>query len=844
MRDQSNWLTRCRLWLLRCDALDRSQPEFLLLCLVLFDAMVTVADIQAAWQSLAAIYRDGEEVCLEWFAADGRQDRRILSGITVLSHAAQRRTPPPFDVVALNAMSKLRLGIDRTLHRDATPVPASFDELLDWVQQALLMELSGDTFAHVRGLDRLTALPRSCLARRRVRLALRIDDVEPTVVHDEASMLLMDVIGQVASDSDQQCIELLCKACKNDLSEPNAVEQRRRMLLDLQSLATRCAASGHWPSVLLLWAMNLVRVGTLRRRPLKPSTIEPYVHLVAIRLWKLLRDQPIDRPGQIQWQQLYETILADPEIELSQRGKAAAALTSFHEFAEQLIDAPRLQTALDPEQPLLAPRANVFWPHEWHFLLDRLAETAPDDRLARQLEAVTALLAGACLRISDAWHVHVCGVQFFDDVVIVSIDPLPSVGTGKSASARRQVQIRDERCCRVLSAWHQRRDAEGAYPRDLLFGDPADPRRPWRGGATAFLLNGALKSVTGDPDVGTHTFRHAAATFGRESAADGDTRRMDQLSALAGHASTRTTFVNYVHHFEPILRAQLDRSIRRLRLTEAQICRLTGTQPGWLRKRWQRSETHRTEIAWAGVEEMAGKVDMPDVADGLVFGPPRIDLAKPAAEWSFAMVLEVLCDVADGFTPHQVQLRRGLTSAQWHAVDSVVSSWGGSPPGRTPERREEELPWRHGFARVGQNKWRPVMETLLGVARPDDVRAMCAAWQLILCRDYLSLADMAVALPFLQWLAATGIPASHLVVSTEAGSSKSQLTIAVDAIGTLFGGQPRLRVESPRRARPPIYLMVSSGNTDGPSNAALSVAGLHALVFSAWVWTRLGEGAR
>src|SRR5437868_11999217 len=168
---------------------------------------------------------------------------------------------------------------------------------------------------------------------------------------------------------------------------------------------------------------------------------------------------------------------------------ADAALTAFHEFAEQLIDAPRLARALAPDMPSLPPRANVVWRHEWNFLLDRLAETASNDRLARQLEAVAALVAGACLRVTDAWHVHMFGVEIFEEILIVSIDPLPSAGTGKSTSARRQVEIRDERCRRLLSTWYERRTTEGALSRDLLFGDPEDPRRPWRAGAVAFLLN-------------------------------------------------------------------------------------------------------------------------------------------------------------------------------------------------------------------------------------------------------------------------------------------------------------------------------------------------------------------
>jgi len=834
--DRGHWLTRCRLWLLRGESLERSQPEFLLLAMIVFDAIVTKTDLEAAWTGVPKVYRDGEAACLEWCSADGRLDRRILSAVTVLSWSAQARRELQIEKVVVSLMETMRRGIDPSLHRDPSQIPSSFHELLDWVRHALLMQLSGDMFAHVSATDPLTAVPRSCLARRRRRLALRLDDTLEALDDDEdGAMTLMDALYQAGSDENAASVELLCKACRSDPDEPSVGAQRRRMLADLQALAPRCANAGHWSSVLLLWAIDLVRVGTRRKRPLSPRTIEPYVQLVALRLWRALRTEPFEEHAQIDWQQIYQCILDDPGIEPSQRGKAAAALTAFHEFAEQALDAPRLGRALDAEMPVLAPRANVVWPHELHWVLDRLAETSPNDRLIRQIEAVVALLTGACLRIADVWHVHMFGVEVFDDVVIIAIDPLPGAGTGKSPSARRPVEVRDDRCRWLLARWHERRIAEGALPRDLLFGDPADPRRPGRAGAVAFLLNRALKAVTGDPDVGTHTLRHASATFARESLAGTDPRAMDRASALAGHASTRTTLVHYVHLFEPVLRQQIDRSLGSLRLTEAQACSLSGTRPGWLRKRWQRTAAERNGVTWGVLDAMAARVDMPDVADGFAFEPPRMALANDSSDWSFELILRCLCDLADGRTPAQVRLRRGLTSARWQSVETVVRSWHRTAvPG---------LPWQHCFRRVGQPKWQALLRELRRSAHPDALRPVCDAWRCVLHGDYLSMADMAAALPLLRWLAACGIRPAQLVVSYQADRGEDALDAAIRSVEVIFGGRPCIRPERLRRGRPPLYLMLRSDDEREPSNAALSVAGLHALLFCTWVWIQLSEGA-
>src|SRR5256885_12695694 len=69
--------------------------------------------------------RDGEAVCLEWCSEDGRQERRILSAVTVLSWAAQGRQPPQLEVIALSALSKLRLGIRSEEHTSELQSPCN-----------------------------------------------------------------------------------------------------------------------------------------------------------------------------------------------------------------------------------------------------------------------------------------------------------------------------------------------------------------------------------------------------------------------------------------------------------------------------------------------------------------------------------------------------------------------------------------------------------------------------------------------------------------------------------------------------------------------------------------------
>jgi integrase len=847
-KDCGSWLTRCRQWLLRCESLRPDEPAFLLLSLITFDAIATPADLDAAWDAVPRIYRDGETVCLEWCSADGRQDRRVLSAVTVLSWSAQASHETRLATVIDTVMSRVRFGIDPSLQRLPTEVPSSFDQLLDWVRHALLTALSGDLFAHVSGVDPLTAVPRSCLARRRRQLALRMDEAAVDVLpeHADSTMVLMDAMQRGDSEGGAQLIEQIREACRPNPDEPNVVAQRRRMLTDLHVLAAPAAAANQWAAVLLLlWAVDLVRRGTRRKRPLSPYTIEPYIHLALGRLWNALRGLRADELDQLDLWRVYEQILADPGIEPSQRGKAAAALTAFHEFAETVLDVPRLAHALDADMPVLAPRANVVWPHELHWMLDRLADTSPDDRLVRQLEVVVALLMGACVRIQDAWHVHVFGVQIFDEEVVVAIDPLRSAGSGKSACARRQVEIHDPRCRALLSRWHERRLAEGALPRDLLFGDPGEPRRAWRAGATELLLNRWLKAATGDAEIGTHALRHSFATIARAAMVDGDQRKLDRMSTQAGHAATRTTLTNYVHLFELPLRRQLDQAIHALRMTEAQACRLSATRPGWIRKRRQRSASDPVRVAWAAIEERAARVDIPDVASELVFQSPRAPETAKSPAWSFELVLQCLADLAQDRSADQVRLRRGISIEQWHSIDAAVRSWREAQRGGSPYLAENvadnHLPFGEGFARINHEKWRPLLATLRQTTHPDKVRPVCDAWRHLLRGRYLSLAGVATALPLLQWLADSGVRPEQLVVLHQTAHEDSALDAALEAIEAVVGGLPCVHAERPRRGRPPVYLTLRCARVIGnkPSNAGLSMTGLHALLFSAWVWVEV-----
>ena len=328
-----------------------------------------------------------------------------------------------------------------------------------------------------------------------------------------------------------------------------------------------------------------------------------------------------------------------------------------------------------------------------------------------------------------------------------------------------------------------------------------------------------------------------------------DQRDLDQLSAQAGHAATRTTLVNYVHLFEASLRQQLDRSIHCLRLTEMQVCRLSATRPGWVRKRWHRSGSNPVGIAWAAVEESAARIDMPDVAGDLAFESPRAPDTVPSPSWSFDLVLRCLADWAKKRSPDQVRLRSGISDEQWRSLEGSVQSWRAATPAGTRRwaepARDEHLPWSEGFTRIGHEKLAPLLRSLQQTTDPSILRPVCAAWRQLLRGGYLSLTHVAAAPPLLEWLAHAGVKPAQLVVSHQTVHHDPALAAALEVIETVFGELPCVHAEQPRRGRPSLYLSLRTASAVGskPSNAGLAMAGLHSLMFGAWVWCDVSRSA-
>ena len=727
------------------------------------------------------------------------------------------------------------------------PDEGDITTLFEPLHRSMVVMLSGDLAAHVCGITQLTAVDRSCLVRKATQEALSStksledDDTSGT---DSVSLRLLDALYSDRHGGNLGLAESIVQAVRFDAESLGAAQQRKSMASRLSELAPACEADGAHLSIILLATLHLVRVGTPFTRPLAPRTISEYASLSVRRIAAALAPLSGTDLSTIDWLgAVYEPILADASVEATQRGKLAAALVAFHDVVVSVVGVARLGRSLSPELPSAKVSANVIWPHEIDACFRDLQPAADRDRLYAQALAVFAILAGAACRIEDVFHIHVFGVRSNGTSLTLFIDPLPSTGDGKTFAARRPIEIADARAVALLEAWVSRRLEEGATPRDLLFGDPDDGRRPFRPGASQGLINATLKGMTGEAMVGSHELRHTFLSMAHQSLSVFDQRRFDSMSAGAGHEWGTTTLQSYCHLYEKSLRSQLDAYLSQIHLTERAACELGQMRFGTLRKRWERAEDDAAQVTWRTLRDAAGSVVLPKVSEGFETRPPATIPLLSCALMTFGKVFSALQDWAAGHSPHAIKLRHSIGDDEMEALRRTVARWRTTQTrsAKIREPSENGLPWGTSWARADQPKWLTTRRALIA-ATADRLRPVVDSWLQIATPQHLTLDDVTAAFPLLQELAKAGLSGQQIVLHHE---PETDFHEAFDLIASLFGKRPTLVQTKPRRGRSDLYLSVASSCRDDtpPSSAATGIAGLHVLLFSSWVWTQLAGGS-
>ena len=245
---------------------------------LIFDGVLESESLERAWAAIPDRYRTRDGVSIEWVASDDRLERRILGPITCI----RWRSTPHVDY------GQARKDLARLLV-DAGWLPASVSAevtveiVLSVVTARVLTALPGDLFAHVVGDAPLTAVPRSCLARRDSRLAL---EQKPSPEEDSSHKCFLAAAEQLETapekraPNDAEFIGELKLAYSIPTDTEDKTAQRCRMRDAIRALEPRLRTVSRSVLLAWTWAEALSSVGTRHKRPAKPATVYGYPHEV------------------------------------------------------------------------------------------------------------------------------------------------------------------------------------------------------------------------------------------------------------------------------------------------------------------------------------------------------------------------------------------------------------------------------------------------------------------------------------------------------------------------------------------------------------------------------------
>ena len=303
------------------------------------------------------------------------------------------------------------------------------------------------------------------------------------------------------------------------------------------------------------------------------------------------------------------------------------------------------------------------------------------------------------------------------------------------------------------------------------------PRLTWCEGETRTLILTCVKGATGDTSVNLHTLRHThiTAALAEVPLTVGGEYLADCISARHGHESARSTRESYDHGHELPLRTYLDGLDRSLPLSERAASHWLGVSRGALRKRWSRAKTEQDQFAWVELCAQRNRTDIPDVTSDFALAAPDrpefVSLLDTPAR--FDAVRGVLIDATAGHPIQSIARRRDIAEL---LVSDVLLA-GARAAGRRlstsqltgPLEILFEAVWSAAscvadFGRIGQPKLLPLAGYLETAAPTELVVRATSAWCVCLRREYISLEQPKLLLPFLEMLKAADFPIADLVV--------------------------------------------------------------------------------
>jgi len=801
-------------------------PEIhLFLSLFGFDGL-RAADFKCAIQSSPVFY-EIDSVGLGWIDENGRQQRIKLGAITLSLLAV---TPwKKVQAISINALTEYYAyffyGFESVLEKFSEDQKAWFCEIG-----------SGPLVEHFIGGIQMTALSDACYARLISKQSLLLDNLE-TADHDGILYQSLEGWLEPKGNDDNPIfvdqIVQICRRCRID----DRHGYKSDLLRSCQEIFHDASNAGPVTSLILSWVVDLILYGTASKKDIAVATIVNYVGALAKPIFWLLKHQEFDQWEITKFEYEYSKLIF--EASPGQKKNMVSAINTWHRFLVSWLDVPPLIKRLHDNVPLSVPSANVIWLHELQQIQDWLGQATMEKRLQIYLRAMFNIAFQIRLRINELLKLRMSDVQFFDDVIQISIR-----GT-KSIAAKRRIEININDCKEFIDLLHYRQ-SEMALINDYLFADPNKVDRIFKLSRLYSCASYLIKAVTGDPSTRFHITSHTIISeILREKLLGGSdnlTNPLHQLATDFGHFSILTSCSEYMHRFEDDFRATIDRSLSRLEITSEIAARWTGKKPATIRKQVSLSKIAKNKVHWQTIFASSSCKSVNDVCQGLQLNnpiPPKF--LNESYSVGLIKVLNVFSDIQKTIPIEVIALRQSLshddilkllTNAKKIFLKSSVSSINFKSSPEQTIKIIQNANWL-SFDKAVSDKY----QNLLKAAQSENNlnAKQIDAWPILNKNGYLSLVNQVIVNDFLELLSMLNTPVTHLAIAHTNEINSQELRLIESIFYQKFGVTvPQFPVIK-RGGRPPVYLMFSSQRISGnqfPAAAALSISGLNAILFA------------
>lgn len=829
--------------------LDATQTNAYALALLCFDAVVP-QHLNDACHSQP--YRTDDGVCISWITKDGRICRYLLSPMTQKIYAENCiHGNLTFDKEALQSLYQ-----SLTFSRQSTSIALLINDQLSWLKE----NTNGPLFAHLSEVTPMFGIPDSAFARLDCKQPLAErqnpdDDPQETLALSEAIASCLESEG-----SDRSAIVYaLKKACRSSLS-------RAQMYKECMELVPVAKNYGPTSSILVAWAISLIKNPTRTNTLLAPGSISKYVSTISDAVYTHFKGEDVTKIDANAFASIYKE-MNKSVVQLSHSTQKSfhSALTLFHYFLQDWFDAPSASRPSFDGSHEHIPIANVIWPHEVKLILEWLSEASCDERLIAMWRFAITLSSIKRIRIGELLSLRMGDIEILEDGLIII-----HIRGQKTKASKRNVVVEDPQLCEIITLLIERRRQEFAADVDLLLGDPHVPEKIYKLSQFYCGLQDLLKAATGDRAATFHWMSHSVISFELKDILGVNQPSLlnpySQFSTDVAHFSIETSCSEYMHLHHIPLRALLNLALSKTKVTSEDVSHWVGMNATTIRKHFSNYVLNNQTYYWQLM--MQYKVDLPNLRFmGTLFEtkqPELPALLKNQQGLNFKKVFHVLADLVEDIPLPSVISKSGITADELTQVQltlkNVLETFGLAKDlqlQRHVSLAEVDLSILESYGfdfRWGQKgKFNKVFQyfSQLKSAKSTDLDNGINAWAILkgehknsyfgaLTLDQLTHFD-----PLLNLLKLIPIDLTKVAIFYSPTAEIDELHLRLgEKFIVYFDRRPCFfRVEE-HRGRPKIYMTLSDKQVipnKAPYGSATSMGGFNAIFLAALVWLRCSK---